>query len=242
MNNNQEIKNSYGTIRNINTKNNSKKKLYRISLIVGSVSLAVFLFFQILGLRKKYKTNELDSDQIKIVLNIDVNNGDDTFDIANKFFTDDCKEVYSSVENYEKQIIQENNMSNLERLDSINTLEEGQEIKIPIIIKSDNPYYVRILQLENEIAKLTDTNYWVNYIVESGDSIAYLASLASSSTSETVEITQKIMDKNNLKKGEILQIGRRILIVNPKLGELKNELNGNLQELVLSLQADQKAK
>ncbi len=225
---NDSIESSYGTVRNINRKKLSKRKLYnRIAALTGASIIFVSGLFIAKNIKDR-KVNPVQDGQTSISLLVDVHDGDTVYDIASKYYTNDCEYVYNSLSNYQRIIKNDNGKYDGE-------IKPGDKLSIPVVVDNDNQYYQRMLRLQNEISDIEANNYWVRYTVKPGDTITELAELSSGSYEETYDIASKILSKNNMSKRDVLRDGTQIWIVNPELGSLKAELNETITNLKDSL-------
>ena len=63
-------------------------------------------------------------------------------------------------------------------------------------------------------AQIREEEYWVDYVVKAGDSLSSIAAKASGTNAETIELTKRIMSKNDL-DSSFIYIGQHLKIVNP---------------------------
>ena len=99
---------------------------------------------------------------------------------------------------------------------------------------ADNIYYQELNRIEQEINKIRETEYWIDYVVKPGDSLSSIAARASGTAGETIQLTKRIMSKNDLDNSLIYE-GQHLKIVNPILGQLKIQFNETKQALQESL-------
>ena len=97
-----------------------------------------------------------------------LHHGDTIYDVANKFYTDECEGVYDSVSNFQKEIKEQNNINKFSSF-----VKVGDTIEVPVIVNKDNPYYVNIIEIQNEITNIETNNLWVKYTVEKCCHMAY---------------------------------------------------------------------
>lgn len=227
------IKTSFGTVRKVNAEKLQKTKLYKkAAAAIATASIVVVMSIIGVGCESK-QISEIPSDQVKYTITIQVNADDTISDIADRFYNDDCDNVYNSVFNYKNEIINQNNLS------KTGFIKAGNKIEVPVIIDKDNSYYLRIQEIEKEIKTIEENELWVKYTVEYGDTVTTIASFASGDYFETYEIADKIISKNSMRNGSLLNAGEKIWIMNPKLGDLKLELNNLKEDLKLSLMGEQ---
>jgi len=215
----------------------SKKIPQKIKLIkLGAAILIVACSFSFLVAcgAKESVVNSIPDNQIEYTIKYNVKDGDTLFDISKMFFDEDCENVYNSFNDYLASIRNDNNLSN-------SHIEPNDVLNIPVIIDSNNEYYLRVLEIENKIEELKNNNLWINHTVKYGETISYYAALASTNYEETLMIASDIRQKNNLSNNNI-QEGSTILIMNPELGNLKLELNEAQLELYNSLVGNNKTK
>lgn len=219
MSYNEEIKTNYGTVRNVNfnnVKKTKKRKTYKMPVMIIAAT-SILLVSAFIAKNKNIPTSPIPENQVKTYITMEVEDGDTISDITNKFYTEDNETVYNSISNYKKEIEEQNNIS---KFDS--HIENGEVLKVPVIVDKDNPYYLEILEIKSKISDIEENNLWVRYTVKYGDRISTLAELASGSYSETYEIASEIERKNNY--GRLLNEGEEIWIMNPELGKLKSKL------------------
>jgi len=235
MTNSGEINTSYGTIRKNNNKNFKKIKLSKTGIGIISIAAAsIILISSIAGLGEK-GTNPIPEHQITTTITMQVEQGDTIYDIANKFYTDDCEGVYCSLANFQDAIKEQNDVHG-------SRITKGDILEIPVIVDKDNSYYLQIKQIQNMIADIEKNNLWVKYTVQYGDNITKIAGLASGSYSETQTIIGEIIDKNNIRKASLLSEGQEIWIMNPELGRLKIQLSDIEEQFKQSLIGNKKTK
>lgn len=232
MTNDRELRTNYGTVKNISNKKIKKRQLKKVM----AVTLAAASIITIMTLTGCNKNKEyiVPDNQIKVSISMQVEEGETISDVANKFYTDECEGVYSSVSNFQDEIKEQNNINKFSSF-----VKAGDTIEVPVIIEKDNPYYLKILEIQSEISNIENNNLWVRYKVEYGDRLSTIAEKASGSYTETYEITNKIASKNNMGTKSILNAGEEIWIMNPELGTLKAELNEAKEEFKLSLTGEQ---
>ena len=232
---NNEIKTSYGKVSNISKKRLKKKKIIKTGVI--AISGAAIIIVSGLFIKTKIdnrKINEVPSDQIMTTISITIESGDTLSEIVDRYYTDDCEGVYRFESNFEREIKEQNGIYS-------DKIEAGKNIKIPVIIDKENPYYVQIQDLKKQIDEIS-INPWIKYTVQGGDTFLTLANLASGNSTETIQFAQDIANKNNMTMKDILKTGKEIWIMNPTLGELKAQLNSVEQEFLQSLTNSQITK
>ena len=232
MTNNNELRTNYGTVRNISNKKMKKGQLKKVM----AVTLAAASIITIMTLTGCSKNKEyvVPDNQIKVNISMELESGETISDVANKFYTDECETVYNSVSNFQDEIKEQNNINKFSSF-----VKAGDTIEVPVIVEKDNPYYLKILEIQNQISNIENNNLWVRYTVEYGDRLSTIAEKASGSYTEIYEITSKIASRNNMGTKSILNAGEEIWIMNPELGKLKAELNEAKEEFKLSLIGEQ---
>ena len=169
-----------------------------------------------------------------VVVVMDIDKGETISSFADRLYSSDCAEVYGSISRYENAIREQNNIHK-----ASSYIQAGDTLQIPVIIDKDNPYYLQIKDLENQIADIKENNLWVKYTVQYGDTFSSLAALSSDSIQETYENISEIAHRNNMSTKDMLRDGREIWIINPELGRLKLELKTVYEELKQSLLGEQ---
>ena len=232
MTNNNELRTNYGTVRNISNKKMKKGQLKKVM----AVTLAAASIITIMTLTGCSKNKEyvVPDNQIKVNISMELESGETISDVANKFYTDECETVYNSVSNFQDEIKEQNNINKFSSF-----VKAGDTIEVPVIVEKDNPYYLKILEIQSQISNIENNNLWVRYTVEYGDRLSTIAEKASGSYTEIYEITSKIASRNNMGTKSILNAGEEIWIMNPELGKLKAELNEAKEEFKLSLIGEQ---
>lgn len=235
MSNNKELRTNYGTVRNVSNKKIKKRQLKKVM----AVTLAAASIITVMSLTGCNKNKEyvIPDDQIKVNISMQVEEGETISDVANKFYTDECEGVYNSVSNFQDEIKEQNNINKFSSF-----VKAGDTIEVPVIVEKDNPYYLKIIEIQNEITNIENNNLWVRYTVQYGDRLSTIAEKASGSYSETYEITNIIASKNNMSNKSILNAGQEIWVMNPELGQLKSELNEAQEDFKLSLIGEQMKK
>lgn len=221
-------------VKHVNVERFKQKE--RFSLKKVGLSLAV-VFVIVLGILKiLIPTNEpekapvvVPDGYISMVTAEEVVRGDTVYSIASEYYNSSTySSTYGSLNDYVNTIIDTNNLS------YDGDIEPYDVLAIPVIVDVDNECYQELRRLEQEINKIRQEEYWVDYIVKAGDSLSSIAAKASASQGETVELTKSIMAKNNLNTSFIYQ-GQHLKIVNPALGQLKIQFNQMKQALQESL-------
>lgn len=232
---NMEFRTSYGNLKNVNNKKKNRIKLIKNGILgIGGAVIILVGGLQVYKQIEKKQINDIPEGQITTTISIQVENGDTVSEIADRFFSDDCGDVYNYVSNYEDAIKEQNHLYGLNP-----NIVAGRTLQIPVIISENNTYYQRILELENQIKEIEENNRWVRYTVKYGDLFSTLASKASSDVSETYELALEIADKNNMSTKDIIRPGQEVWIINPELGKLKIELNETREMFIESLSRNQ---
>lgn len=245
---NRDFRSSYGTISNVNEermKNLRQAKIIRNRILALTAATTLFLsgFFMAKNLTEK--AHQREAEQLAIAqmmetqelttITIETEPGDSISKIASEYYNSEYRGFFNTKEDYEKAIMQENNMK-------VSNLDVGVEIELPIVVDKNNYDYLRKVEIEQRIKEIEDSNLWVKHEIQSGDMISKLASSASGSYEETYDITQQIYSRNGISSKTILNIGDKIWIMNPELGLLKAELNEIESILADSMQNNIKTK
>ena len=216
----------------INPKMRRKLKLIgrTAAALGGAVIIAVSGSSVVQWFKNLFGKSEINipRDKASVVFEIELEDGDTVSEIAEKYYTDETQDVYGSFSHYTTDIEKQNRKS-------INSIEAGDTVEIPVIVDKDNPYYLNVLDIKNKIKELEENNLWVDYSIKQGDRIYNLAKLASGDEREIYDLENKIFQKNHINPKDILGIGKKISIINPELGKLKQELNEAMEQLKLSL-------
>lgn len=156
-------------------------------------------------------------------------------EIADGYYNETYEIAYGSFNNYVEAVIK---LNGLNYRGDVKTL---QTLNLPVLVDENNEYYMQIQEIMAEIAEIKENEYWIDHVVELGESVSILASRASGSSGETATLTNEIMHKNGM-SSSFLRDGTTIKIINPKLGPLKLELNNLIQLLQQSLKEPQNTK
>lgn len=227
--NNSSITTESGKVSNINMtalarlKMNGKKviKLLAISTVVVVV-ITGFLIFK--GAKAEDPLVPLE-DQNVVMLEEVVDEGETIYNIAQEYYNDACKDSYKGISDYVRAIMDQNN--------STSNIYPNQVLSIPVIVDSNNPIYIEMQNIEKEIEKIKETDYWIIHEVKYGDSVSELAWLASGNLDDMKSVSAEIREKNGI--DNILPAGTKILIVNPEIGRLRTELEALKGELAKSI-------
>jgi len=234
----KQIKNRAGTISNINRgklPKNAKIHRYASTKFVACV-LAIVMVATASGLigynigknGAKQEISLLPEECIMINLPLDVTIDENVYDYAKGFYTENYEGIYPSIENYEEAILKINDIGD-------SNFNYNDTIKIPIIIENNNEYYIKIQKIMDQIRNIEENEYFVNHIVQYGETISYYAYNASGNHNEAHEKIKEIMEENGL-TDEDLNIGDNIRIINPKLGALKISLQDTIREYLKFLE------
>lgn len=230
-----EFKTSYGSVRNVNKKKKNKMKLIKNGILgIGGAVIVLVGGLHIYKQINKNQINDVPEGQITTTISIQVEEGDTLSEIADRFYTDACDDVYRYLSNYQDAIQKENNIIGRDP-----KLRAGTTIEVPVVVHENNAYYQRILELEDQIANIEENNKWVRHTVKQGDLFSTLAEQASIDISETYELAKEIANKNNMSTKDILNVGQEIWIINPELGKLKVELKQTQEMFIQYLSGKQ---
>lgn len=166
---------------------------------------------------------------ISMVTSEEVVRGDTVYSIADEYYDANVySNTYGSLSDYVEMIIDTNN------LNYKGDIEPFDVLTIPVLVDVDNEHYQELRRIEQEIAQIREEEYWVDYVVKAGDSLSSIAAKASGTNAETIELTKRIMSKNDL-DSSFIYIGQHLKIVNPILGDLKMQFNEAKEALQESL-------
>ena len=231
---NKEIDSKYGKISHIGNVSRRKFKLNKFGIaamaVAAGISVGSFLLAKHLETRL---ISDVPEDQICITVKHFVSSDDDLDEIANMYYSDDCKNVYNNFENYERSIRKlEENKGKVYGDD----LVSGNFVTIPVIIDKDNPYYVEILKIQDQIKEIDENEFWVDHVTVVGESLYSLASLASIDEEEILSYVGKIKSENaDRMYGDFVPTNVVFKIINPELRELKQNLRDLEEQLRESL-------
>lgn len=221
-------------VSNINTNRLKKKEKFSLKktgiIIVAILALGVLAKVIVPGQTQEQDPSYLIPDgYVNMYTSEEVTRGDTVYSIANEYYnTGVYSNTYGSLNNYVETIINTNNLS----YDS--DIEPFDVLTIPVIVDADNIYYQELNRIEQEINKIRETEYWIDYVVKPGDSLSSIAARASGTAGETIQLTKRIMSKNDLDNSLIYE-GQHLKIVNPILGQLKIQFNEAKEALQESL-------
>lgn len=221
-------------VSNINTNRLKKKEKFSLKktgfIIVAILALGVLAKVIVPGQTPEQDPSYLIPDgYVSMYTSEEVTRGDTVYSIANEYYnTGVYSNTYGSLNNYVETIINTNNLS------YDGDIEPFDVLTIPVIVDADNIYYQELNRIEQEINKIRETEYWIDYVVKPGDSLSSIAARASGTAGETIQLTKRIMSKNDLDNSLIYE-GQHLKIVNPILGQLKIQFNETKQALQESL-------
>lgn len=156
-------------------------------------------------------------------------------DLAYPYYRGDTAEAFESTEAYTNYVLKTNGIEDATKIPN------NTNIEVPVVVSVDNEYFIEMKNIKKQIKDIEKNDLWISYTVKSGDLISSIAAKASGSLAETKEIEKEIMIKNGLNSDKI-KPGDVLLIYNPKLGELKAELNEVEQQLKDNLQGLNRVK
>ena len=205
----------------------NKKKLKNLKYHIRRTVLALLLAGAIKGVMGATDTKtsgnfELPPDYTTITLDISVDHGTTVSGLAKMYYDES---VYPNFKEYCENIKELNNLE-------YNYVTPYQSIKIPVIVNKDNVFLNNIYTLETE---LNDMPLWVDYTIESGDTISSLAYLGAVDSTEAMDNINRICDYNNIANKSIINVGDKIAIINPKIGETKRKIYSLKESLSESL-------
>ena len=153
-------------------------------------------------------------------------------EIAQEYYNEESyPDYYNDFDNYVEKIAEQNNISST-------NIPKYRNIVIPVIVEENNVYLDRINQLTSELDELKKEE-WISYKIKFGDNLYGLAWLGSGDGNEVNNNLDRIVEKNNLSSSNIVE-GQVIQIINPKIGEKKQEIDFLKQQLIDSLKVEQK--
>lgn len=224
-------------VSNINTKAFKRKKKFTLHKGIPVIIVIVVAGF----LAKAFITNipnqpeqeyYIPDGYVSMYTSERVDRGDTVYSIADEYYdADTYSHAYGSLHDYVENIIDTNNLS------YDGDIQPADVLTIPVLVDIDNEHYQNLTRLEQEISKITKEEYWIDYVVQPGDSLSGIAAKASGSNGETIELTKKIMAKNGL-DSSLIYSGQHLKIINPILGQLKAQFNEAKTELRDSLKDD----
>lgn len=209
-------------------KNLKRKAIKRVAL-TGIIALSIAVGKYIID-----KPPTLDSvvpdGYVQIDIEIPVSSNATLSDIAELYYDENSyPEYYTNFDDYMKSIAEKNDLNGY-------NLPKYQNIYVPVIVAENNVYLERIEQLNNELDTLEDQE-WISYTVKVGDSLYELAWKGSGDGNEAEKNLDKIIEKNRLESSTILP-GDHIKIINPRMGEIKQEIEYLDNQLKSSLIVD----
>lgn len=241
---NEGIKNSYGTVSNINVQAIKKRKGKKLSTFKkGVITITVIGFLSIIAITSSF-TNNPKSEQetsiptgyVQLIATEQVEYGDSVYSIASEYYdADTYGTIYKDINDFVKDIVAENHLPADGKITTYDT------ISLPVLVSIDNSCYQELKKLEEQIKKIKTEAYWVDYTVKLGDSLSSIAASASGSYGETISLVNEIMSKNNLSNSMIFE-GQKLQIVNPALGKLKISFNEMQEAMFESLKSEETQK
>lgn len=220
-----EFKSNVGKVRNVNIKKNKNYKLtntLHAALITTAVLVSIFTGCGVSAMKKNQESSKpsmlqeavlsVKNEDIKIFAEVPIERGDNVSTFAELYYREEYASIYKDVREYEKAIISENN------LNSDGFIIAGGTLKIPVIIKMDDPYYINYQRTLSNLENYENT--WVRYVVSYGDTLWKLASQSCVEDGDIVNTIEQIKERNNLGDGN-LSTGIEIMIKNPELKKLK---------------------
>lgn len=238
-----EFKSGAGTIRNVNISKNKKYKLNNtlsVLLLTSAVLINIFT-----GCSVKAKTDQKDlepsvvqevvlnnkDEYIKVITEVPIEVGDNVSTFAELYYKDDFAREYKDIKEYEQAIIDENGLSK----DGL--IITGSTLKIPVIVKSDDPYYLRY---QEALASLDGfQKIWTSHVVSFGETLWSMAEQSCVEDGDIIETIDQIKEKNGLENSS-LDVGMQLLIKNPALKELKQDVIDTRDDFNASLVTGQK--
>lgn len=230
----QSTSQSRTTVSNVNTSRLSRKDklvLKRGGLVVAAIIvLGILVKIIVPGQTSEQTPSGIVPDgYVSMYTSEEVVRGDTVYSIANEYYNANIYSgTYGSLNDYVETIIDTNNLS------YDGDIEPYDVLSIPVLVDADNIHYQELCRIEQEINRVREAEYWIDYVVKPGDSLSSIAAKASGSTGETIELTKRIMTKNDLRSSLIYE-GQHLKIVNPILGQLKIQFNDTKEALQESL-------
>ena len=209
-------------------KNLKRKAIKRVAL-TGVIALSIAVGKYIID-----KPPTLDpvvpEGYVQIDIEIPVSSKATLSDIAELYYDEDSyPEYYTNFDDYMKSIAEKNELNGY-------NIPKYQNIYVPVIVAENNVYLERIEQLNSELDTLKDQE-WVSYTIQSGDNLYGLAWKGSGDGNEVEKNLDRIIEKNGLKSSTIIA-GDHIKIINPRIGEIKQEIEYLDEQLKSSLIVD----
>ena len=221
---NNKFKMQSGTVSNVNAKKLANGRFVVLRRIVIGTLITGFIILGAKALNNKPKEiPETNNEVITMVVDIKTERGDTFWEIGQKYKNEDCQSIYESLDKYVEAIKKANGKEDTFFYKN-DSLAADTTISLPVVVDKDNEYLSIKPLVEQKIQELVENEYWVDYVVKSGDNISSLAELASSSYEETIANEIEICRKNGISNPNSLRDGQKIQIINPKLGELRWEL------------------
>ena len=210
----------------------NRKKLKNLKYHIRRTVLALLIVGSIKGVNgikdntKATGNYELPVDYTTITLDISVDQNTSIKNLANMYYDET---EYPEFKEYCKKKKKKNDID-------FDIITPYQNIKMPLIVNRDNVYLNNIEALENT---LNEIPIWVDYVVESGDTLSSLAYLGAKDATEAMENINRICDYNNISNRSVIQIGSKISIINPEIGEIKRNIYSLKEALKESLKVNE---
>lgn len=222
--------------------NKSRMRLYRLKtalkITAASLLTATVLFGLVahqkgkkqgyeVGTKESHKIlYNLSDEQILTTIRVYAHNGDTISNIANKYFNKDNAQYYGSQENFQDAIATNNHIIDKNNIDS------NIYLNVPVVLNKNDQHYKRIIDLQNQINTiLNDDNLkWMLY-TDKGEVFSELVELSnpfiegiygSNDWHEIIEYNKAHNKDFDITK---IQLGDQIYIHNPKLWDLRKDLN-----------------
>lgn len=239
---NQSFRNAHGTVSNINTKalkHRKKRKLTKFgqgSILIVTVSILLLLMGARFNHQTPVETVEIPDGYVQVFAREQVEQGESVYSIASEYYNQQVySDMYENLNDFVDAIIESNNLTRDGAITPYDILT------IPVLVDVNNPCYQELKNLEAQIKKIKEETYWVDYVVNFGDSLSSIAAKASGSDSETISLVNQIMEKNKL-SNSLIYAGQELKIVNPALGQLKIHFNEMQDALFDSLKPSNNQK
>lgn len=169
------------------------------------------------------------SDYIEMNIDVSVSENTKIPELAEMYYVED---IYPNFNQYCDMIRDEN-------IIPYGIITPYQNITVPVIVNKDNIYLNNIKNLEKELETLP---IWVEYEIQIGDTLSSLAYLGAKDSTEAMEYVDRIRRYNDIDKRNLLYIGDKIYIINPKIGEIKRKIYSLEENLKSSLIVTENSK
>ena len=238
----QSFQNAHGTVSNINTRELKRKKKRKLtnfgkgSILVTTAAILLLLMGARFNMQTTVEPVEIPDGYVQVFAREQVEHGESVYSIASEYYNQQIYgEMYENLNDFVDIIIESNHLTRDGAITPYDTLT------IPVLVDVDNPCYQELKNLEAQIKKIKEEAYWVDYVVNFGDSLSSIAAKASGSDGETISLVNQIMEKNKL-SNSLIYAGQELKIVNPALGQLKINFNEIQDALFDSLKLDNNQK